>query len=241
MTQHRLYLAFIRHGEYAQQSHAPSALQPYALIEAGEQQAQMAARQIQQLQIEASLDVDTTIISSPLLRAWQTAHIIGEHLGQPFQIEQQPALIERSVGALANLTIQQIEAVIQQDPRYKTPSPGWKSDSHYCLPVEGAESLMQAGKRVNDFIKQTLTEKQAEITQDTLIIMTGHGASFRHAMYLMNVLQFDDIKKLSMFHGVPLFFKYQPDQPLNPLKKIKGDWKQRSLNPIPTAENAIID
>lgn len=232
MNQPRLYLAFVRHGEYQQSPGVPSALQPYALTKFGSEQAFESAFKIQQFAEEHDCDIESTLVSSPLLRAWQTADYIGQGLHIPYQIRQTEALVERSVGAVANLTIKEIETVLQADPRHPDPPENWKSDSHYRLPFQGAESLMEAGQRVSDEITRTFHALTQKVEKDTVQIMVGHGASFRHAAHLLGLLEFNEIAQLSMFYGVPIFFEYHPDKGW---QKVSGEWKirQKHLQNIP--------
>ncbi|MBN2866377.1 MAG: histidine phosphatase family protein [Thiotrichales bacterium] len=225
-TPHKLYLAFVRHGEYKQQPNVPSALQPYGLTNEGSEQSLEAAMQILKFAEEHQCVIDSTLTSSTLLRAWQTADFIGQGLQLPYQIEQSANLVERSVGAAANLTLEQIEDILANDPRYEVPNEGWKSDSFYCLPFEGAESLMQAGKRVAAEITQTFNHLCETVQQDTLKIMVGHGASFRHAAHCLGILAFDEIKGLSMYYGVPVFFEYSANESPQ-WRKAAGEWKVR--------------
>ncbi|WP_373017672.1 histidine phosphatase family protein [Thiomicrorhabdus sp.] len=226
MKQQRLYLAFVRHGEYQQKHQVPSALQPYGLTKFGCEQAFESAIRIQQFAEDNDCKIDPTVTSSTLLRAWQTADYIAQGLQISYQINQTSKLAERSVGAVANLTIDEIEAILEADPRYPSPPKNWKSDSHYQLPFDGAESLMQAGQRVADEITQTFSALADKAEQNTLKIMVGHGASFRHAAHLLGVLELEEIHGLSMFYGVPVFFEYHPNE--KPAwRKVAGEWKIR--------------
>uniref|UniRef100_Q31ER7 Phosphoglycerate/bisphosphoglycerate mutase n=1 Tax=Hydrogenovibrio crunogenus (strain DSM 25203 / XCL-2) TaxID=317025 RepID=Q31ER7_HYDCU len=229
MKQPRYILAFIRHAEYDQRPNTPSALQSGALTPIGLQQSRDAAYQLQAFLTENTLSLCPQIECSNALRAWQTADIIQSAL-QPehsnaLTVHIDPSLHERSVGIMANLTIKEIENYLAQDPRVASPPKNWKSDSHYCLPCEGAESLMQAGERV----KTTITRHFNALTQHNhsqVKVMVGHGAAFRHAAHLIGLLKFDEIALLSMHHATPLFFEYCPSS--NQWQKIAGEWKNRS-------------
>lgn len=219
------FFAFIRHGEYHQKKDVPSALQPYALNDSGVAQSIEAANIIEQFLLSVNAEIDNIIDSSPLLRAWQTANIIAENLKAPAVIvETFPELVERSVGSVANLSTTEIEQAIEQDSRYQTPPKDWKSNSHYCLPFLGAESLMQAGQRVEAHIQQRLRSHFSQVsTKSELKLFVGHGAAIRHAAYLMGILSFDEIAKTSMYHAKPIFFKVEGSQ----FQHIAGSWKQR--------------
>jgi len=225
----RLIAAFLRHGDYDQLQDVPSALQPFALTEAGKEQARQGAKVIQAHCQQQSWTAHTVIDSSTLLRAWQTASEIKTYLemntSQTFSIDSHEDLCERSVGSVANLSIRQIEAILKEDPRFELPPKNWKSDSHYSLPFTGAESLLNSGQRVAQHINQCLSLIQAQITQDTLKVFVGHGASFRHAAYHLRILKFEQISQLSMFHAQPIFFEFLGNQSYC---HIAGDWKVRT-------------
>ena len=215
--------ALIRHGAYHQLDGVPSALQPFPLTAEGVRVVQKEAELFKQWLNDEKFGVSPDVISSTSLRAWQTAQIYCDVLKYDFStapvITQTPGLCERSVGAVANLTVEQIEQIVIDDPRL-TPLPeGWKSDSRFCLPFDGAESLIQAGERV----ATTLVDN----ARDGLIhLHFGHGASFRHAAFHKNVIKMSDIKKLSMHYGHPIVFERSEQE----VTKIFGDWKVRNTS-----------
>lgn len=224
----RQCFALIRHGDYYQQTQTPSAHQPYGLTPKGRQQACQAAETIKHLAADMGLTVNPQIHSSTLLRAWETAELIAADL-QPCTTEATPeivstdALCERSVGALANLTAEQITAIINADPRYAAPPADWKSNSHYCLPVPGAESLLQAGERIAAYLRD-LCQQSARTHQLTLVI--GHGASIRHGAFHLGILPFEHIAQLSMHHADPVIIEHTGGH----WRHIAGHWKVRANN-----------
>jgi 2,3-bisphosphoglycerate-dependent phosphoglycerate mutase len=162
-----------------------------------------------------------------MLRAWQTAVIFADRLAglasSTPHIESYDALAERGVGCLANLTIAQIEAVLRQDPRVANPPAGWKADSHYRLPLQGAESLLEAGERVAAHLSQTMAALPSG-GHDRVKIFTGHGAAFRHAACHLGVLEFGQLRQLSMFHCLPVLIEYLPG---GQWRHVGGEWKVR--------------
>lgn len=222
----KLVLAFARHADYAQLAATPSAHQPFALNAVGVEQAESQARLFAESLQQKGWQLLPEIACSTMLRAWQTAQVFKETL-QPsannqLQIRCYEELAERSVGSVANLSVTQIEQIIDADPRYDSLPDSWKSDSHFCLPFQGAESLLDAGQRVASCLQQQLDKAaHSDLTQVQLVV--GHGASFRHAAYHLGIIEFDMIAKLSMYHAQPLLFEYDNGD----WQHIAGEWKLR--------------
>jgi broad specificity phosphatase PhoE len=227
----RLIAALIRHGDYQQLPETPSAHQPFPLNSEGEIQAQQGAQLLHDMLVRNDWILVASIDSSHMLRAWQTAKIFADRLStlalSPLQIESYDELAERSVGCLANLTTAQIETVLHQDPRVSDPPADWKADSHYRLPLQGAESLLEAGERVAGHLSQSMAALSPDDNdRDRVKVFVGHGAAFRHAAYHLGVLEFGQLRQLSMFHCQPVMLEYMPD---GSLRHIDGDWKVRPL------------
>ena len=227
----RLIAAIVRHGAYRQLPDTPSAHQPFPLVAAGEQQAREAAAGLRSLLAERQLSLFPQVDSSHLLRAWQTAQIMLQELTdlfpQPPGLNGFDELAERSVGSAANLSIARIEAVVREDPRYPELPPDWKSDSRFRLPLQGAESLLQAGERVAAHLRTRMSALAETARADTLKLFVGHGAAFRHAAYHLGVLAYDEIKRLSMHHARPVLLEYRPE---GPWRHVGGEWKMRGEN-----------
>ena len=223
----RRIAAIIRHGDYHQIPGAPSAHQPYPLTRNGEIQAGEAAATIQEVMALHDWALDPVIDCSQMLRSWQTARIIADSLaGQvpvALQLRSFDALAERSVGSVANLTTDQIEHILLQDPRYPEPPEEWKADSRYRLPFQGAESLLESGERVAGHLLNRLSELPPG-RGNTLKLFVGHGASFRHAAFHLGVIQYEEIRRLSMYHGRPVFLELLDD---GCWRHIEGAWKVR--------------
>jgi 2,3-bisphosphoglycerate-dependent phosphoglycerate mutase len=223
----RLIAALIRHGDYHQLPDTPSAHQPWPLNNTGETQAQEGVQLLHDMIVRNDWTLVHSIDSSRLLRAWQTAVIFADGLADLAastpQIESYDELAERGVGSLANLTIAQIEAVLHQDPRVSDPPADWKADSHYRLPLQGAESLLEAGERVAGHLSKSMAGLLPD-DHDRIKIFVGHGAAFRHAAYHLGVLAFEQIRQLSMFHCQPVMIEYLPG---GQWRHVEGDWKMR--------------
>lgn len=216
------FVAILRHGAYHQLADVPSARQPFPLTGEGRVQAREGADTLDAMIRSHGLTISPMIYCSRQLRAWQTAtelasrlHGLG-HTG--LNIVETSDLAERGLGSAANLTVGEIETALRDDPRYDLPPAGWKSDSDYCLPLEGAESLMQAGTRVAKHLRHTAKA-------GVLCVHIGHGASFRHACHRLGVLERKQISKLSMFHAQPLLFCHQSHDTWSHLA---GAWKVRA-------------
>ncbi|GAB2184368.1 histidine phosphatase family protein [Roseibium sp. LAB1] len=227
------FAILVRHGVYNQKPDTPSALQPYGLTDAGKVQAQEAGTEIADIARQEGFRLAPEILCSRQLRAWQTAALLGrslgEVLGSDFTITEDEALAERSVGALANLTLREIEQVIADDPR-TAPLPGdWKSNSHHRLPVQGAESLMDAGQRVATCLEQRMVDLGDGAGLNARIFV-GHGAAMRHAAHCIGVLEFNQIRQLSMHHARPVVLKLTKNRSWS---HHRGDWKLRE--PLETA------
>lgn len=208
----RTIAALIRHGDYHQLADTPSAHQPFPLTERGEAQAAEAGRTLAQTLAAEGWRLAETIDASRLLRAWQTAEGLKAALssaGVPCaaapRVESFSALAERGLGCAANLSAAQIAEVVAADPRCGELPADWKSNSHFRLPLPGAESLMEAGERVAEHLESRMAALSAQAGQDTLKVFVGHGASFRHAAHRLGVLAFDDIARLSMYHAAPVY------------------------------------
>jgi broad specificity phosphatase PhoE len=225
----RLIAALIRHGDYRQLPETPSAHQPFPLTAEGEVQAQQAAAALREAVDNNGWILSPSVDSSQLLRAWQTAQIISAKLVDLFPTPPEligfDDLAERGLGSAANLTIGQIEAVVRQDPRFSELPADWKSNSRFRLPLQGAESLLEAGERVAAHLNRQMETLAESAKTDTLKLFIGHGAAFRHAAYHLGVLAYEQIAQLSMHHAQPVFLEYLPG---GEWRHICGEWKVRT-------------
>jgi 2,3-bisphosphoglycerate-dependent phosphoglycerate mutase len=224
-------LAWIRHGEYAQPDDVPSAHLPYGLTPRGREQALGAARAVWQYAEQQGLELDAEIDCSCLRRAWETAHLLAqelERLGAPeLAVHEFAELMERSLGAAANLTVGEIERVLAADPRFEAPAPGWKREPSYRLPLPGAESLDEAGRRVADFVLARMQETRGDAP---LKLFVGHGGAFRHAARALGLLSLEQARQLSMQHASPIYFEHHATGAGARLVHVSGEWRQRPAN-----------
>ena len=209
----RRVLALIRHGEYAQPEGVPSAHLPYGLTLKGQGQARDAAARVLEFARLQGLQLEPEIDCSSLRRAWETARLLGGALqdgnGLAFECREFDQLAERSLGALANLSVAAIEAILRDDPRHAAPPPGWKRDTDYRLPHQGCESLAQAGKRVARHLRSRAAELGAN-GSSRLKLVVGHGGAFRHAAAELGVLSRTDVARLSMDYCIPIYLEALP-------------------------------
>ena len=215
--------ALVRHGDYHQLADVPSAQQPFALTDEGYAQAQNGAAELMEIITAQGWSIYPGIDSSNMLRAWQTAQIFAQVCGIE-SVSGFDSLAERGLGCAANLTLAQIENILHDDPRYPPPPRHWKADSHYRLPLQGAESLIEAGRRVADHIERRMAELADAGGSGEVRVFVGHGAAFRHAAYHLGALQLDRVATLSMHHGRPLLLESHAD---GCWRHVAGDWKLR--------------
>lgn len=227
----RRVLALIRHGEYAQPAGVPSAHLPYGLTVSGREQAGNAAGAVLDFAGRSGLQLHPIIDCSRLRRAWETATLLArgltEQTGRQFSCQEFDDLAERSVGAAANLSVEAIEAILREDPRYSQPASGWKRDPDYRLPFQGCETLAEAGARV----ARHLTRTAATLDMETpvLKLLVGHGGAFRHAACELGILSPTQVASLSMGYGIPLYFEVERLQDgADRFVHIAGDWRRRS-------------
>lgn len=221
-----LIFAVLRHAEYRQPADVPSAWLPWPLTERGIDQAKTAAAVLREFAMANNLRCIPGIDTSHMLRAWQTATVVAAQLEadlrQVFEVREVSELAERGVGAAANLTIREIERILDEDPRYDVPPASWKSKADYRLPFQGAESLVDAGRRVAGYLENAWNDCRVSDTAGLKIIV-GHGASIRHAACELGMLTKDRVGAVSMFHAAPIFMSRESGA----WQIVAGNWKPR--------------
>jgi 2,3-bisphosphoglycerate-dependent phosphoglycerate mutase len=224
-------LAWIRHGEYAQPDDVPSAHVPHGLTAHGRDQALAAAQAVWQFAQQQGLELAPTVDCSCLRRAWETAHLMTRELHRlgatALAVHEFEELAERSLGAAANLTIAEIEAVLADDPRFEVPAPGWKREPSYRLPLPGAESLEEAGRRVARHVSFRMRQTRGKAQ---LQLFVGHGGAFRHAARALGLLSCEEARQLSMQHASPIYFEHHAAETGDRLVHVSGEWRRRSAD-----------
>jgi 2,3-bisphosphoglycerate-dependent phosphoglycerate mutase len=166
---------------------------------------------------ERHLEIDTQIESSSLLRAWQTASVLAEQLGsrldRAYHVVQRDALIERGLGSAANLTFDRIRALIELDPRLSPLPEGWRRIPDFRLPLPGAESLLEAGRRTATCIAESLASIPDEDPRDLARLFVAHSGCLRHAAVVLGALELDVVASRSMeFVQAVLIEREGPDR-----------------------------
>jgi 2,3-bisphosphoglycerate-dependent phosphoglycerate mutase len=235
MSTRRIVAALVRHGDYLQPAGVPSAQLPHPLTDKGIAQARALGQQLHDECRGLGLQIDPVLDCSTLLRAHQTAELAAETLNRVeadlrFTIAEFCELGERSVGAAANLTVDQIAVALRVDPRCSELPSNWKSHPRFRLPVPGSESLMMAGARVAAHIERRAHELRCSRGHDVLKVFVGHGGSLRHAAVCMGALELLEVPQLSMHHCGYVLVEHIADPAGGPgrWQKVGGRWKPRS-------------
>lgn len=131
------HITLLRHGESV--GNAENRLQghiDFPLSEAGREQ----ARKLAERWKAEGVKFDSTI-TSPLLRAFETAQIISEALGIP-NFETDPLWMERDMGLHAGMTIDEIRAQFPE-PEFLNPYQSWseQGESNWQLYLRGGQAL----------------------------------------------------------------------------------------------------
>jgi len=179
-----------------------SAHSPLPLSGIGRAQAEQAAEVIATACTDRDLEIDEQIDASQLLRAWQTAIVLAEQLGartgRPYRVVERDALIERGLGSAANLTFDRIRELVELDPRLSPLPEGWRRRSDFRLPLPGAESLADAGRRTAACITDSLDSIPAEDPRDLARLFVAHSGCLRHAAVALGALDPEIVAARSM-------------------------------------------
>jgi len=149
-------LYFVRHGESeANIQHVISNYaSPFGLTERGRQQVHALAERLKDLPI-------TTMYSSPVLRAMDTADILYQALGLPYRVTE--ALREYNCGILEGQSDEESWRLHRQ--YYED----WTLRHDYLSKPEGGESFIDIQKRFVPFIESLQRD------EDDHILLVGHG------------------------------------------------------------------
>jgi probable phosphoglycerate mutase len=166
-------LYFVRHGESeANTQHVISNYaSPFGLTERGREQVQMLAERLKDLPL-------TTMYSSPVLRAMDTADILYQSLDLPYRVTE--ALREYHCGILEGKSDEESWRLHRQ--YYED----WTLRHDYVSKPEGGESFVDIQNRVLPFI-----ESLKRSDDDEHILLVGHGGLF-HLMLPLVITNIDD-------------------------------------------------
>jgi len=211
----RRIAAFVRHGHFARPEGTASAHSLFPLSPKGRGQARAAVDAILDFAEEFGLDVDARLEASQLLRAWETAKVIAEELesrtGRSFHVLQRNDLIERGIGSAANMRFEDIEALLAEDPRIAPLPKGWRRRPEFRLPVQGAESLMQAGARVAARVSASMNSIPADDSRDVMRLFVAHSGCLRHAAVTLGALDVRKVPGLSMGFAQTVLIEKMPN------------------------------
>jgi len=214
----RRVAALVRHGHFDRPKSVASAHSLFPLSGLGRDQARRAADPILELCEELGLELEPCIEASQLLRAWETANLIAESLSARtdirFYVLQRNELVERGLGSCANMTFSEIREILGKDPRLGMLPEGWRRMPEFRLPVQGAESLMQAGARTATRIATSLDSIPADDPRDRMRLFVAHSGCLRHAAVQLGALDVRVVSGLSMDFTQAVFIEKLPN----------GDW-----------------
>jgi broad specificity phosphatase PhoE len=165
-------LYFIRHGESeANVQHVISNYgSHYGLTERGKQQVQVLANRLKDPPF-------TTMYSSPVLRAMDTADILYEALGLPYRVTE--ALREYNCGVLEGKSDEESWRLHRQY------SEDWTLRHDYLSKPEGGENFIDIQNRFVPFIESL------KRNDDEDILLVGHGGLF-HLMLPLVLTNIDN-------------------------------------------------
>jgi len=186
-------LYFIRHGESeANIQHVISNYaSPFGLTERGRQQVQVLAERLKDLPI-------TTMYSSPVLRAMDTADILYQSLDLPYRVTE--ALREYHCGVLEGKSDDESWRLHRQF--YED----WTLHHNYMSKPEGGESFIDIQNRFVPFIESL------KRNDDEDILLIGHGGLF-HLMLplILTNIDHDFVNSHGIRHTESIIARLDPD------------------------------
>ena len=159
----KMKLYFVRHGESeANVLHVISNREtPHGLTPLGRQQASTLANSLRNVPI-------TTIFSSPILRARQTAEILAGTFHQMYQVTE--ALREYDCGILED------KADEESWKLHREIAEDWTLNQNYLRKPEGGECFLDIRSRFIPFIEELTLDG---LDRDDHILLVGHGGLFQ--------------------------------------------------------------
>lgn len=231
----RRLAALVRHGQFPRPEGVASAHLPLPLSPEGRGHARNAGLQLARIAREHGIELDETIESSQLLRAHETAIVVAETLaeetGRSFEVVDRDDMLERGLGSCANLRFDEIEAVLAADDRLDPLPAGWRRMPDFRLPVPGAESQMDAGRRTAARIDGSLAA-MPDGPEDRMRVFVAHGGCLRHASVVKGALSFERVSQVTMDYGQVVAIERLSD---GSWRRAIGEWKERIPAATPAA------
>ena len=158
------YLYFIRHAESeANKKRILASRLPFPLTEAGMQDARKIASELKEL-----VPVNR-IISSPLLRAKQTAEAFAEVYNLPISLDDK--LSEQDLGSFSGMSYDEVKSI----PEYQSDTlKRWD-----WIPRGNGESYAMVAARVQDFLDSIATDYSVGENPDSHTLIVTHAVVFR--------------------------------------------------------------
>ena len=186
-------LYFVRHGESeANTQHVISNREgPFGLTEPGKKQAGILAENLKDIPI-------TAILSSPIRRARETAHIVSQPFHIPFQLSE--ALREYDCGILEDKSDQQSWRL------HRKYFEDWTLRHNLTSKPRGGESFVDIQNRFLPFIESLKREN------DEHVLLIGHGGLF-HLMLplILNNIDNDFVRSHEIGHTECIIAEFSSD------------------------------
>jgi 2,3-bisphosphoglycerate-dependent phosphoglycerate mutase len=96
------------------------------------------------------------------------------------------------------MTFERIQEMLAADPRLGPLPDGWRRMPEFRLPVQGAESLMQAGARVAARVATSIDSIPDEDPRDVVRLFVAHSGCLRHAAVALGAIDVRTVPELSM-------------------------------------------
>ena len=188
------YLVLVRHGQSEwNEKNLFTGWKDPGLTQKGVEEAKKAGHQLNKLGL--NFDIMHT---SGLIRAQLTGQIILDILGQDnLEIIENQALNERDYGELTGLNKDEARENFGVDQVQI-----WRRS--YDTPPPGGESLKDTYNRVIPYFKSEILP----LMKDKNILISAHGNSLRALVKYLDSISEEDIVKLEIATGEPIFYKF---------------------------------
>ena len=188
------YLVLVRHGQSEwNEKNLFTGWKDPGLTQKGVEEAKKAGHQLNKLGL--NFDIMHT---SGLIRAQLTGQIIFDILGQDnLEIIENQALNERDYGKLTGLNKDEAREKFGVDQVQI-----WRRS--YDTPPPGGESLKDTYNRVIPYFESEILP----LMKDKNVLISAHGNSLRALVKYLDKISEEDIIKLEIATGEPIFYKF---------------------------------